>query len=106
MSHTATPSTLESVFILESDANSWTKLEGYRLLSRVHAKFWRKDMTEEAQEWRRSHPVKDDGYDDIVPGCYALDFGMEDLERSKLWVRNNYLQIYDYCNTHYDRVKS
>lgn len=106
MSYTATPSTLASVFIHESDANSWTKLEGHRVLSRLHAKYWRKDMTEEAQDWRMSHLVEDDDFDDIGPGCYALDLGIEDLERSKLWVRNNYLQIYDYCNTHYDRVKS
>ena len=108
MAHTATPSTLASVFILESDANSWTKLEDDRLLSQPHAKFWRKDMTEEEQEWRRSHPVNDDDefWSDIGPGCYALDFGIEHLERSKLWIRNDYLRIYDYCNKHYDRVKS
>ena len=107
MAHTVTTSTLASVFILESDANSWTKLEDYKLLSQLHAKFWRKDMTEEEQEWRRSHPNLDDGYGtEIGPGCYALDFGIEHLERSKLWIRSDYLQIYDYCNEHYDRVKN
>ena len=112
MAHTMTTSTLASVFILESDANSWTKLEDHKLLSQLHAKFWRKDMTEEEQEWRRSHPdvqVDDpDKYSEsnIVSGCYALDFGIEYLERSKLWIRHDYLQIYDYCNEHYDRVKS
>ena len=107
MSDTATPSTLASVFILESDANSWTKLEGNGPLSQLHVKFWRKDMTEEAQEWRRSHPLnKDEFWDDIGPDCYALDFGIKHLERSKLWIRNDYLRIYDYCNQHYDTVKS
>ena len=109
MAHTMTPLTLASVFILESDANSWTKLEDDKLLSQLHVKFWCRDMTEEEQEWRRSF-VKPVDYDedesDIGPGCYALDFGMEHLERSKLWIRNDYLRIYDYCNKHYDRVKS
>src|SRR5260221_6558168 len=72
MALTVTTSTLASVFILESDANSWTKLEDYKLLSQLHAKFWRKDMTEEEQEWRRSHPNLDDGYGtEIGPGCYC-----------------------------------
>jgi len=107
-----TPSTLASVFVCEGDANSWTKLEDHKLLSQLHAKFWRKDMTDEEQEWRRSHPdVQVDDPDDysesdIVPGCYALDFGEERLERSKLWIRRDYLRIYDYCNKHYDRVNS
>ena len=106
MAH-VTSSTLASVFILESNANSWTKLEDCKLLSQLHAKFWRKDMTEEEQEWRRSHPDVGDRFGtEIGPGCYALDFGMEHLERSKLWIRTEYLQIYDYSNEHYDKVKS
>ena len=51
-------------------------------------------MTEEEQKWRRLHPdvqVDDpENYSecDIVTGCYALDFGIEHLERSKLWIRD------------------
>jgi hypothetical protein len=108
-----TPSTLASIFIFESEANSWTKFEDYKPLSQLHAKFWRKDTTEEEQEWRRLNPGVQTGgpgndctEHDIVQGCYALDLGIEHLERSKVWIRHDYIRVYSYCNDHYDTVKS
>jgi hypothetical protein len=121
MAHTANPSTLDSVFLIKSDVKSWPKLDDERLLSQLHAKFWRKSMVEEEEEWRSNSGADDYGDDDdgvydcddddyydweIGPGCYALDFGIENLERSKLWVRRDYLRIYKYCGTHYDKVKN
>jgi len=50
---------------------------------------------------------EDDYYEfEIGPGCCALDFGIENFERSKLWVRRDYLQIYKYCGKHHDKAKN
>ncbi|KAH9054177.1 hypothetical protein EDB87DRAFT_1689495 [Lactarius vividus] len=40
---------------------------------------------------------KDEG-DEIGPGCYILDLGTPDLRRSKLWIRKEYIRLYEYCN--------
>jgi len=132
MAHTANPSTLASIFLIKSDFKNWSKLDDDdRLLSQLHAKFWRKSMVEEEEEWRLNNPRAaddgddEDGHDDegghngdydededdlyedeIGPGCYALDFGIENFERSKIWVRRDYLRIYKYCGKHHDKAKN
>jgi hypothetical protein len=50
---------------------------------------------------------EDDYYEEeIGPGCYALHFGIENFERSKIWVRRDYLRIYKYCVKHHDKAKT
>jgi len=34
--------------------------------------------------------------DDIIPGCYLLDIGIEGLNITKLWVRAEYIRVYDF----------
>ena len=38
---------------------------------------------------------------DIGPECYGLDLGIE-LRHSELWVRQDYIRIYDYCSERYE----
>jgi hypothetical protein len=38
--------------------------------------------------------------DDIIPGCYIIDIGIEGLDLSKIWIRADYIRIsYGYTNT-------
>ncbi|EDR03255.1 uncharacterized protein LACBIDRAFT_307487 [Laccaria bicolor S238N-H82] len=39
--------------------------------------------------------------DDIIPGCYMLDIGIDGLI-SKLWIRAEYIRVFNSVNAHYD----
>jgi hypothetical protein len=94
--------TLASVFRHRSDSASWSKLDDCDPLSQLLSKFWGKNTEEEAKQWRMSHsPVKDDPINDIGPNCYGLDLDIE-LRGSKLWIRQDYIRIYDYCSKRYE----
>jgi hypothetical protein len=91
--------TIASVFIEKRDS-SWHKLKRSHRYYKLQSTFWGKRIEDDAQRWRESHPdVKDDDDNDIGPDCYALDLGVPRLKSSKLWVRNDYVRLYDYCTT-------
>jgi hypothetical protein len=95
--------TLASVFIEKNDSSSWDKLKSSHKYSKLRSAFWGKRIEDDAQRWRESHPaVEDDEDDDIGPGCYALDLGICHLKCSKLWVRKDYIRIYDHCATRHE----
>ncbi|KAI0255603.1 hypothetical protein BJV78DRAFT_1119377 [Lactifluus subvellereus] len=51
--------------------------------------------------------VDDDGEDteaETGPGCYPLDFGDENYARSKIWIRKDYIRIYDRCEEFHNRM--
>jgi hypothetical protein len=71
-------------------------------------------MKDEEDEWRRDNPKdetlevdKDDENTEnqIGPGCYLLDVGVMDLGRSQLWIRKDYIMIYDRCEDIYNHIK-
>ncbi len=69
---------------------SWSRLRDHHRLSQPRSKFWGKNIEDETREWRISHPTVKDGVDnDIGPDCYT--------QCAKLWVRQDYKRIYDYC---------
>ena len=84
-------------------------------LALFHKKFWGKSMKDEESEWRRSQiRIVDqdqdqdqnntsDMDDDIVPGCYVLDISIPGIRLSHLWIRADYIRIFDYFQTHYDK---
>ncbi|KAF8235604.1 hypothetical protein L208DRAFT_739268 [Tricholoma matsutake] len=37
----------------------------------------------------------DDVDDNIIPGCYALNIDVEGLELSKIWIRADYIRVYN-----------
>ncbi len=98
----------------------WLKLADHEVLAQLHAKYWRKSMLDEEKEWRRkqesdfdasihgcdgSDRMIDDVDGDIGPGCYVLDIGIDDLPIQKVWIRSDYIRMYDYCSNHYERTK-
>ena len=41
--------------------------------------------------------------DDVIPGCYMLDIGIEGLEFSKMWIRAEYIRIFDYIQAFFKK---
>jgi hypothetical protein len=94
----ALTSTLASVFMDQSDPHSWPKLKNDHRLARLRSKFWGKKIEDEAKEWRDLQPtVTVKPTNGIGPDCYGLDLGIK-LRGAKLWVRQDYIRIYDYCS--------
>jgi hypothetical protein len=76
---------------------SWSKLDDIHPYSQLHSKYWGKGIEDEAEEWVKSHPIVYDPTNDIGPGCFVLDFGIEYYHPSRLWVRQDYIRMYNYC---------
>ncbi|KIM90035.1 hypothetical protein PILCRDRAFT_812840 [Piloderma croceum F 1598] len=41
--------------------------------------------------------------DDILPGCYDLDISIDGMAPSSLWIRADYIRIYNFFQAHYDK---
>ena len=102
---------VKSVVILdqlyEDRYGVWYKHPDDSKFARLHTKFWGKSMLGEGEEWQGSDSNSMHGSydpdDDVGPGCFVLDIGFEDLRLQNIWVRSEYLRMYDYCNEHYVR---
>jgi hypothetical protein len=42
--------------------------------------------------------------DDIKPGCYVLDIAIKGIQFKKIWIRAEYLEIYDYFEDYYNEA--
>ena len=109
-----------SVVHIPKRGEQWPKLDDDDQLTLFHAKFWGKSMAIEEQEWRsvqsgdpaRARDEDQDGDDpmgddvdeddDIIPGCYLLDLGINDTV-PKIWIRADYIRIYDFLEAHYKK---
>jgi hypothetical protein len=70
-------------------------------------------MAIEEQQWRNaqgdsgnSSYVDHDRGDDIEPGCYALDIAIKGIQFKKIWIRAEYLEIYDYFEDYYNKTEA
>jgi hypothetical protein len=95
----------------------WLKLTIDEPLAQLHRKFWGTSMVDEAQEWRNGQlPIPalggelggedqrmdvdvDDVDDNIISGCYVLNIDVEGLEFSKIWIRADYIRVYNFLET-------
>ncbi len=66
-------------------------------------------MKDEESEWRKSQIGIDkdkdeitDMDDDIISGCYALEIGILSMPVSHLWIRADYIRIFNFFQTFYD----
>ena len=87
----------------------WPQVDDAHPLSRLHEKFWGKGMAEEEGQWFKNQGIPPkfgdmDDESDIGPGCCILNIGMEDCPQ--LWVRSEYIRMYDFCNEIYNRPRS
>ena len=92
-----------------------------------HAKFWGKSMEDEEQEWRNAQPptvsVQGSGLgddkpmdvdtsegedldDDFIKGCYSLEIGIKRLRISRVWIRAEYIRIYNALEAYYQKRPS
>ncbi|KAH8994357.1 hypothetical protein EDB86DRAFT_2926188 [Lactarius hatsudake] len=88
----------------------WCMLDDTHVLAMLHDKCWAKSMEDEEEEWRKAQPENelmnaDEDGDVIGPGCYILDLGIPGLGRSKLWIRKEYIQLYDFCEKYLDSCR-
>jgi hypothetical protein len=97
------------------------KIPDTDLLARLHAMFWGKDMKSEASEWNvewktqlsipdsESEPQDEDSdeeeEDAFIPGCYLLDITIENLFSKKIWIRADYIRIYDFVETYFKKKR-
>ena len=86
-----------SVFRDESESSQWTKLGDHNAYSQLRSKFWGKRIEVDAREWRNRNIMDIGPADDIGAECFALNLGIIDIQYSKLWVRQDYIRIYDHC---------
>ncbi len=86
-----------SIVRLETGITMWTQLEGDDdPLVQLHSKFWGKKLTLEDPE--PSGPMDVDDID-FLPGCAILDIGIGDLPFQKIWIRADYMRVYDYIES-------
>src|SRR5258708_3747539 len=118
--------------LLEEWIGPWFELTNSNKAAQLHRKFWRKSMVSEEAEWRETRkPVGDDPGDGEVnpmdeqekgkgkeeeeeeeeeeefgPGCYILNIDIDNLPHPKIWIRAEYIRIYDRCSAHYESCLS
>jgi len=106
-------------------AQTFLKMDNDFPLTLFHAKFWGKSMKDEEEKWRNTQTVsrgqrmdsdrdggkicgesenedEDEGTDDIIPGCYNLDINIVNIPPSRIWIRADYIRIYDFFQSHYN----
>ncbi|KAF8265132.1 hypothetical protein EI94DRAFT_1831410 [Lactarius quietus] len=71
----------------------WEKLDQRHEVAKLHERFWHQGAYKDKL---LNPPEAED--DEIGSGCFVLDFGIPDIRPTKVWVRNEYLRIYKYCN--------
>ena len=91
-----------------------------------HAKFWGKSMEDEEQQWRDAQPPMsveggglggdepmdvdtsegEDLDDDFIKGCYSLEIGIKRLRIPKVWIRAEYIRIYNALEAYYQKRPS
>ena len=75
-------------------------------IAKLHIRYWGKSIDQDESTWVGMHgELAEDDPDgsEVVRGCFALtDIPANDciVGRSQIWVRKDYLQIYDSCNNH------
>lgn len=88
---------------------TWLKIDDDVPLAMFHEKFWGKSMEDEEAEWRRGYAERGfrderlDEDDDMMPGCYFFDIGIDGLGMSSLWIRADYIRIYDFFQTYFNK---
>jgi hypothetical protein len=96
-----------------------------------HAEFWGKSIADDEQKWRDAQsPTSLEGSelgnegrhggngdesmdvdmsegvdldDDVMPGCYFLEIDIEGFPYPKIWIRAEYIRIYDALEAHYQK---
>jgi len=69
-------------------------------LSKLHTKHWGRDIGAEESKWLGKCELPDIDESEVVQGCFSLDLDVKGFGVSKLWVRKDYIRIYDHCSSY------
>jgi hypothetical protein len=102
---TPAPSSLQyaHVFREGQPKKHWPKLEDDEVFSILLAKFWGKDIREEKRKWQETQPGghEMDIDTDEAAAKFAFFFEIDGLNASSMWVREDYMLLYDDCTAHF-----
>jgi hypothetical protein len=100
----------ESSSLASVVSNQTWKADDKTPLALFHKKFWGKSMKDEESEWHKSQIKTDqdqdeitDTDDDIISGCYVLDISIPRIPVSHLWIRADYICIFNFFQAFYDK---
>jgi hypothetical protein len=94
----------------------WPKVDDNKPLTLFHWKYWDKSIEAEEAEWHNAQSknehkqqywqgqdlyIEDEESEDLVPGCYFLDMDIKGLPVLSLWIRVNYIHIYEVLHCEY-----
>ena len=82
---------------ITSKHEAWCeKLNDNEVLEQLHPKLW--PQGESGNKLLNIHEDIEGEDNEIGPGCYILDLGIQDIGCSLLWIRKEYIQLYKCCN--------
>ena len=105
-----TLSTYDSIISMQPWAQ-WRKLGDTDELVHLHHMFWGKNMQDEEINWRVTQPedesmnvdldetAEGDGEDEVGSGCYILKLGIPSIGSSELWIRKEYIRLYNFARS-------
>jgi hypothetical protein len=113
-----TLSTYHSI-IPEEEEIQWVPLPNHDKLVQLHSKFWGENMQNEETKWRETQLEKEptnidvdnqtpedvQEEDDIGPGSYILAIDIPGMGVPHLWVRQEYIRVYKFCEEYFDSRK-
>ena len=82
------------------------KMDDGARLSVFHAKYWGVGIEQDESKWVGAHSqLMDTSNSEVVRGCFALDLDDDSLAPSKIWIRKDYLRIYDFCERRCEYIR-
>ena len=111
------PSSYADVFKPLHLKSRWPQLEQSGPLSVLHTKFWGIPIQDDEPAPRtpsEGQPMsidedekesEDERESEVGPGCFILNLDIEDSPIPRLWVRKDYIRLYDFCNGHYEMAR-
>ncbi|KAI0294192.1 hypothetical protein BC826DRAFT_1175473 [Russula brevipes] len=99
------PPTFDTLIPDPELAKLWRRLGPSRKCSQLHSRFWLVDIAASRRDWWASQQGGITvGRNEIDEECFGLDLNMHNVWRSRLWVRKDYVRIYEYCNKHLEET--
>lgn len=81
------------------------KVDVTHVVSELHSLYWNKKIDQDELEWVGTRPpLPEIDESEIVQGCFTLTLGVKDFIPKALWVRKDYLRIYDECKSFHKRI--
>ncbi|KAN0127599.1 hypothetical protein V8E53_014577 [Lactarius tabidus] len=77
----------------------WRKLPNTYELAQLHRKFWVQGEYDKLLNVDEDEGDAED--DEVSPKCHVLDIGIPGLEWSKIWIRKEYIRMYQRCKDHF-----